>query len=159
MIFHNFRILILLIVRVADNEICAETAQNPQNYLLPHPEDCTKFYSCQKLGHGRGWVAHLMSCPHDTGFDLELRICNFLRALPRCKKTEYRLYRAYQDINGISARLARSASLDIGEPQEVTYAFLKGATQGDDAATAGAEKLGTISTTVLIVATTIVKLL
>ena len=40
---------------------------------------------------------------------------------------DYRLYRAYRDINGISARLTRS-SLDLSRediPREVTVAFLR----------------------------------
>ena len=57
----------------ADNGICAEVAENPANYLVPHPGDCTKFYSCQSLGVGRGWRANLMDCPPTTGFDTQLR--------------------------------------------------------------------------------------
>ena len=68
----------------ADNGICAEVAENPANYLVPHPGDCTKFYSCQSQGVGRGWIANLMDCPPTTGFDTQLRICNFIRSLPRC---------------------------------------------------------------------------
>ena len=68
----------------ADNEICASVAENPQNYLVPHPTDCTKFFSCQSLGHNRGWIAHLMDCPATTGFDTKLRICNYIKSLPRC---------------------------------------------------------------------------
>ena len=84
---------------------------NPQAYLVPHPEDCTKFYSCQNLGNfffifknknisqkclffriflflgwRGGYIAHLMDCPPTTGFDTKLRICNYIRALPRCNK-------------------------------------------------------------------------
>ena len=70
----------------ADSEICAEVAENPQNYLVPHPEDCTKFYSCQNLGWKGGWIAHLMDCPPTTGFDVNLRICNYIKALPRCSR-------------------------------------------------------------------------
>ena len=68
----------------ADNEICASVAENPQNYLVPHPTDCTKFFSCQSLGQNRGWIAHLMDCPATTGFDTKLRICNYIKSLPRC---------------------------------------------------------------------------
>ena len=59
---------------------------NPHAYLVPHPEDCTKFYSCQNLGWKGGYIAHLMDCPPTTGFDTKLRICNYIRALPRCNK-------------------------------------------------------------------------
>jgi len=71
-----------------DNEICASVAENPQNYLVPHPTDCTKFFSCQSLGHNRGWIAHLMDCPATTGFDTKLRICNYIKSLPRCNNEE-----------------------------------------------------------------------
>ena len=63
---------------------------NPHAYLLPHPEDCTKFYSCQKLGRKGGYIAHLMDCPPTTGFDTKLRICNNVRALPHCNKGKWK---------------------------------------------------------------------
>ena len=78
-----------IILLSADAAICAEVAENPQNYLVPHPEDCTKFYSCQNLGWKGGWIAHLMDCPPTTGFDVNLRICNYIKALPRCKGGEF----------------------------------------------------------------------
>ena len=73
-------------VQTADDEICAQVAEQPQNYLVPHPADCKKFYSCQNLGWRGGWIAHLMDCPATTGFDTKLRICNYIKALPRCSK-------------------------------------------------------------------------
>lgn len=95
-----------------DYKICKHVDDNPQAYLVPHPEDCTKFYSCQNLGNYSifknknispkkyifllififflgwrgGYIAHLMDCPPTTGFDTKLRICNYIRALPRCNK-------------------------------------------------------------------------
>ena len=51
-----------------DNKICASVSRHPQRYLVPHPTDCTKFYSCQRNGWG-GWIANLMDCPTTTGFD------------------------------------------------------------------------------------------
>ena len=53
---------------LVDNKICAGVSQDPQRYLVPHPTDCTKFYSCQRNGWG-GWIANLMDCPVTTGFD------------------------------------------------------------------------------------------
>ena len=73
----------------ADDEICSQVAERPQNYLVPHPKDCTKFYSCQNLGWRGGWIAHLMDCPATTGFDTKLRICNYIKALPRCSKSKW----------------------------------------------------------------------
>ena len=69
-----------------DYKICKDVDNNPHAYLVPHPEDCTKFYSCQNLGWKGGYIAHLMDCPPTTGFDTKLRICNYIRALPRCNK-------------------------------------------------------------------------
>ena len=65
-----------------DNKVCADVARNPTEYLVsyeiihcslsqantdfndtehtkvPHPTDCTKFYSCQRLGWGGGNQNH-----------------------------------------------------------------------------------------------------
>ena len=91
-------------------------AREPERYLVPHPTDCTKFYSCQSLGVGRGWIANLMDCPPTTGFDTQLRICNFIRSLPRCNDGQNRqgrrggrdgndelLIRAYEDFSASGA--------------------------------------------------------
>ena len=77
------------ILILVDYKICKSVDENPQAYLVPHPEDCTKFYSCQNLGWRGGYIAHLMDCPPTTGFDTKLRICNYIRALPRCNKGIY----------------------------------------------------------------------
>ena len=65
-----------------DNKICSGVARDPQRYLVPHPTDCTKFYSCRRRGWG-GWLATPMDCPITTGFDKELMICNYAKSLPR----------------------------------------------------------------------------
>ena len=46
--FINLKTYILFSV---DYKICKHVDDNPQAYLVPHPEDCTKFYSCQNLGN------------------------------------------------------------------------------------------------------------
>ena len=73
-------------INADDNEICSQVAKQPHNYLVPHPSDCTKFYSCQNLGRRGGWIAHLMDCPATTRFDEKLRICNNIKGLPRYSK-------------------------------------------------------------------------
>ena len=78
LVFHIFIVLV-------DNKICAGVAKHPQRYLVPHPTDCTKFYSCQRQGWG-GWIANPMDCPVTTGFDKSLMICNYINSLPRCKE-------------------------------------------------------------------------
>ena len=70
--------------KLVDNEICQEAIENPHHYLVRHPNDCGKYYSCQKLGFNN-YKAHLMLCPISTGFDEKLRICNFITSLPRCQ--------------------------------------------------------------------------
>ena len=83
----NFNLLLFLIA--FDDEICAEAATSPFTYLVPNVNDCTKFYMCQRLNKGkrgsfRNWRAHLMECPKGTGFDVKLRMCNWLTNLKHC---------------------------------------------------------------------------
>merc|ERR1712012_543458 len=61
-----------------DNKICSRTAYHTDEYLVRDPEDCRRFYSCQRtLGTSnllgtlgtRGWVARHMSCAPGTHFD------------------------------------------------------------------------------------------
>ena len=63
---------------------------NPNNYLLPHPSDCTKFYMCQYLGNSvfwkGSWKAHLMQCPPKTAFEESHMICDWMTNLPRCSE-------------------------------------------------------------------------
>ena len=74
---------------VDDDLICGIVAMDPNNYILPHPEDCTKFFMCQYLGKSLrwkgSWKAHLMQCPPLTGFEERHRICNWITNLPRCQ--------------------------------------------------------------------------
>lgn len=56
----------------------------PQRFLVPHPDDCTKFFSCQFLGRPGKYKAHMFNCPVTTGFSDNLMICNF--ATPACRK-------------------------------------------------------------------------
>lgn len=94
-----------------DNKICSEVARNPTEYLVPHPTDCTKFYSCQKLGWG-GWKANLMDCPMTTGFDTALKVCNYVASLPRCKAEGNSLLVDPGQLS-IVARRARQSLLDV----------------------------------------------
>ena len=73
-------------INAVDNVICSQVAEQPDKYLVPHPSDCTKYYSCQNNGRRGGWIAYLMDCPATTGFDKKLRVCNDIKALPRCSK-------------------------------------------------------------------------
>merc|ERR1712012_1145433 len=64
-----------------DNKICSRTAHHTDEYLVRDPEDCRRFYSCQRtLGTSNslgtlgtldtpGWVARHMSCAPGTHFD------------------------------------------------------------------------------------------
>merc|ERR1712012_103354 len=67
-----------------DNKICSRTAYHTYEYLVRDPEDCRRFYSCQRtLGTSNslgtlgtldtlgttGWVARHMSCAPGTHFD------------------------------------------------------------------------------------------
>merc|ERR1712107_374261 len=65
--------------------LCADVAVNPQRFLVPHPTICSKFFSCQHLGHNR-FKAHLFNCPVTTQFSSNLMVCNF--ASPACLKEQ-----------------------------------------------------------------------
>merc|ERR1711963_146726 len=64
-----------------DLKICSRTAYHTDEYLVRDPEDCRRFYSCQRtLGTSNllgtlgtlgtpGWVARHMSCAPGTHFD------------------------------------------------------------------------------------------
>ncbi len=105
--------------------------ENPQNYLVPHPDDCHKFYSCQNLGRNRGYWAHLMDCPPTTAFDTNLRICNFIRAVPRCgngneadaesnlRRGKSRILKAYEDIRHARQTVAKKNFADVNS--KVSY--------------------------------------
>lgn len=102
---------------VFDNKICAGVAKNPQRYLVPHPTDCTKFYSCQRNGWG-GWIANLMDCPITTGFDRTLMICNYINKLPRCQDDMSAKYaKSDQSLsNGLIAKQTQQQlQLEVGE--------------------------------------------
>ena len=87
-----YKINHVLFIVAYDDQICGVVAHSPHNYLVPHPDVCSKFYMCQYLGNseapGPTWKAHLMECPPKTGFEKKLMICNWLTKLPRCSDDE-----------------------------------------------------------------------
>ena len=66
---------------------------DPTKFQIPDPVDCTKFYKCLKDQKGN-WVAEKFTCPLATGFNVELRVCDFLSNLPFCNEGP-------QDCNGV----------------------------------------------------------
>ena len=89
-IFVRYQSLIcFFFLKASDDEICAEATTSPFTYLVPDVNDCSKFYMCQRLNKGkrgsfRNWRAHSMECPKGTGFDVKLRMCNWLTNLKHC---------------------------------------------------------------------------
>ena len=80
---HYLFISILLIADFEnDNNICLSVSNNPRSYTVPHPSDYSKFYMCQEITcsnfKGKCWIAHLMHCPMNTGFDTTLKACNWM---------------------------------------------------------------------------------
>merc|ERR1712136_652162 len=67
------------------NNICLSVTSNPRSYTVPHPSDYSKFYMCQEITcsnfAGKCWIAHLMHCPINTGFDTNLKACNWISKL------------------------------------------------------------------------------
>ena len=100
---------------LVDNKICAGVAKHPERYLVPHPTDCTKFYSCQRQGWG-GWIANPMDCPVTTGFDKSLMICNYINSLPRCKKDNVNLLKSdSQAAELIAKQTNQQLEVHVGE--------------------------------------------
>jgi len=100
---------------IFDNKICAGVAKHPERYLVPHPTDCTKFYSCQRQGWG-GWIANPMDCPVTTGFDKSLMICNYINSLPRCKKDNVNLLKSdSQAAELIAKQTNQQLEVHVGE--------------------------------------------
>ena len=69
----------------SSNNICLSVTNNPRSYTVPHPSDYSKFYMCQEITcsnfKGKCWIAHLMHCPINTGFDTNLKACNWIPKL------------------------------------------------------------------------------
>ena len=78
---------------VEDNRICKAVENDPQNYWIPH-EDCTKYYMCQRLG-GNNWKAHEFQCVASTGWDDQIKTCNWLYNLKRSNKSCKGYYTKY----------------------------------------------------------------
>jgi hypothetical protein len=71
---------------IDDEHLCAGAESNPHRYLVPHPYDCSKFISCQRLSFGRKrWKAHLMNCGAGTFFSQGQMICDFKCKTPGVK--------------------------------------------------------------------------
>merc|ERR1712013_507116 len=70
-----------IVFPMGHNTICKDVNFNSEGYLVKDPEDCTKFYSCQRGFNGAyktvvnsekwEWLAYHMECPVGTGFDGE----------------------------------------------------------------------------------------
>ena len=75
-------------LRQADpnDNVCAKAyrdASKAWSPVQPDPDNCKKFFSCQKLVEG--WRAHPMDCPAGTAFDPQLNTCNFFGKVQACK--------------------------------------------------------------------------
>merc|ERR1712013_645263 len=70
-----------IVFPMGHNTICKDVNFNSEGYLVKDPEDCTKFYSCQRGFNGAyktvvnsekwEWLAYHMECPVGTVFDGE----------------------------------------------------------------------------------------
>merc|ERR1719422_370377 len=70
-----------IVFPMGHNTICKDVNFNSEGYLVRDPEDCTKFYSCQRGFNGAyktavnsekwEWLAYHMECPVGTVFDGE----------------------------------------------------------------------------------------
>ena len=49
-----------------------------------HPSDCRKFYRCVEMGIEYRFVLHQYTCPHNTVFDENSRLCLWAASVPDC---------------------------------------------------------------------------
>merc|ERR1712212_801341 len=75
----------VLVNEAPEQESVCSSAAEVADYLVPDPNNCKKYFSCQRLGSGRGWEAIHMDCGLGTAFDPESKICNFLDKVQACK--------------------------------------------------------------------------
>ena len=66
--------------------VCENVSEVDQtSHLKPDPEDCTKYFKCEKAQNViGGYIAYSKECPPNMGFDTKLKVCNYLDALPCC---------------------------------------------------------------------------
>merc|ERR1712212_1026673 len=63
--------------------VCSSATEGSPN--VPDPNNCKKYFSCQRLDPGNGWEATHMDCGQGTAFDPESKICNFVDEVQACK--------------------------------------------------------------------------
>merc|ERR1712212_96724 len=63
--------------------VCSSATEGSPN--VPDPNNCKKYFSCQRLDPGNGWEATHMDCGLGTAFDPESKICNFIDEVQACK--------------------------------------------------------------------------
>jgi len=91
-----------IIFPMGHNTICKDVNFNSEGYLVKDPNDCTKFYSCQRTFNGAYkttvnseewvWLAYHMVCPLGTVFDGERCQVGFI-----CPQTKENLERQIQE--------------------------------------------------------------
>ena len=64
-------------------ELCSAAALKSSD-MAAHPEDCSKFLSCQRGGEG-GWLATVRECSHGTVWDPAINQCNYRQNVPSCQ--------------------------------------------------------------------------
>merc|ERR1712212_1457407 len=75
----------VLVNEAPEQESVCSSAAEVADYLVPDPNNCKKYFSCQRLGSGRGWEAIHMDCGLGTAFDPESKICNLVDEVQACK--------------------------------------------------------------------------
>jgi len=75
----------VLVNEASEQESACSSAAEVADYLVPDPNNCKKYFSCQRLGPGRGWEAIHMDCGTGTAFDPESKICNLVDEVQACK--------------------------------------------------------------------------
>ena len=69
-------------------ELCSAAAKSSSD-MAAHPDDCTKFISCQAGPGDQDWLATVMECSHGLVWDTEINQCNYRQNVPRCQPGQF----------------------------------------------------------------------
>ena len=92
--------------------LCSAAALQSSD-LAAHPEDCTKFISCQRGAGGEGWLTTVRECSPGLVWDTDTNQCNYRQKVARCQTGQSRT------TNLTASQPARYLLMSVGICQSV----------------------------------------
>ena len=85
----------------------------PVSARTAHPEDCSKFISCQRGAGGEGWLTTVRECSPGLVWDTDTNQCNYRQKVARCQTGQSRT------TNLTASQPARYLLMSVGICQSV----------------------------------------